>query len=156
MGQLLRHDLDGLAPLGDLPIYSLVLCVEGVEISGELFCHVRSLTKHLTSESLNLLNSPGASGLFLDRQVVAKFILILLSQKVNEKLAPAKDLRLHDACHEFLVVNLFLLKLLPRKLLLLIDKRKRRDNHLRILSDEVVTQLDKVDVEPLHFPTHWI
>lgn len=113
IGELLGHLLDLLASFGDLPIDSLILYVEGIEVLRELLGHVRGFAQHLTGQGLDLLHSAWASGLLLDGEVVTKFVLVLLPQEIDEELAASQHFRLHHTRHELLVVRLLLLQLFP-------------------------------------------
>jgi hypothetical protein len=59
--------------------------------------------------------------LLFDRQIIAKLVLVLLSQKVLEEFASTKNLGLHDTHQELLVIYLLLIELLSVELLLLVD-----------------------------------
>ena len=48
------------------------------------------------------------------------------------------------------------MKLLFVQLLLLVNKWQRWNDDLRVLLDKIVPQLDKVDIESLDFPVHWV
>lgn len=156
MSQLFGHDLDLLAPLWNLAIDSLVLNIKSIEVVGELLGHVGCLAENLTRECFDLLDASRSARLLFNREVISKLILVLLPQKVNEELATTKHFGLHDTRHEFLIINFFLLKLLARQFLFLVNLWKRRDYNLRVLSNQVVPKLHKVDVKSLNFPSHGI
>jgi len=72
--------------------------------------------------------------------------LILLSEEVNKELAASKDLALHDAGKELLIVNLFLVKLFSIESLLLVYQRKWWNDDLRVLLDEIASQLNEINI----------
>ena len=72
--------------------------------------------------------------------------MILLSEEVNKELAASKDLALHDAGKELLIVNLFLVKLFSIESLLLVYQRKWWNDDLRVLLDEIASQLNEINI----------
>ena len=150
----LRCCFNVLAFLWDLIINSLVLLIESPKSIAELFCHIRGFAKNLTSKCLDLLNLSWPKTVFLDWQIIAKFILILFFKEVNQELTSSEDLWLHYTLQELLIINSLFDELLLGQLLLLVDYWKRRDDNLRILFDKVVSQSDKVNIKSLYFPTH--
>lgn len=72
--------------------------------------------------------------------------MILLSEEINKELAASKDLALHDAGKELLIVNLFLVKLFSIESLLLVYQRKWWNDDLRVLLDEIASQLNEINI----------
>ena len=61
----------------------LIILIKHIKVVTELFGHIRGFAQDLTGERFYLLNSLWALALFLHGQVVSKFVLVLLSEKVN-------------------------------------------------------------------------
>jgi hypothetical protein len=80
----------------------------------------------------------------------------LLSQEVDKEFAASKHFRFHHTGHELLIVDLLFLQLLSRKLLFLVDLRQRRNDDLRIFSNQIVSQLHEIYVQALHLPAERI
>ena len=57
---------------------------------------------------------------------------------------------------EFLIVYLFLCQLFFCQTLFLINQWQRRNYHLRVFPHQIVSECNKVNIQSLHFPAHWV
>ena len=112
---------DSFASFGNLSINSLVVVIESLKPITEHLGHIWGLAKNLSSEGLNLLHLSWSTCLLLHWEIISEFVLILLSEEVNQEFTASKHLWFHDANHELLIVNLLFEKLVATQLFLLID-----------------------------------
>lgn len=123
VGKPLGRCFDGFASFRNLSINTLVVVIESLKAITEQLGHVGGLAKNLSSKGLNLLHLSWSTSLLLHWEIISEFVLILLSEEVNQEFTASKHLWFHDAYHKLLIVNLLLVKLVATELFLLVHNR---------------------------------
>ena len=96
IGQTFTRSLNRFAPFRNIGVNALIVVIETSEADGELFGHVAGFAEDFAGESFDLLHFHGPSNLLFNTKIIPKLILILLFQKVNQKLTSSENFRFQN------------------------------------------------------------